>query len=83
VLLQAILPRWEAQAMSSTYHVRTGQRCQRCSKDMWLAISGHLRCECGQRLWIERTSDASGLHFPYKQGAQVPKTFQGWLETTK
>lgn len=83
VRLQAILLRWESEAMSTAYRVRTGQRCKRCNKDLWIAISGHLRCECGQRLWIDRYSDATGLHFPYKQGPQVPKSFKGWIETTK
>lgn len=68
--------------MIQTYHVRTGQRCKACGKDLWQSISGQLRCQCGQRLWIERSRDSSGLHFPYTQGTQIPKTFKGWLATT-
>ena len=69
--------------MSKTYHVRTGQKCKACSKDYWLSVSGHLRCECGRKLWIERYRDAQGLHFAYKQGSVIPKTFTGWLEATE
>jgi hypothetical protein len=69
--------------MSQTYYVRTGQKCNACFKDYWLSVSGHLRCDCGRKMWIVRHSNIEGTHFSYKQGSDLPKTFQGWLEETK
>jgi hypothetical protein len=66
-----------------SYIVKTGQRCTTCAKDDWTAVRGALRCACGQWLWIDRVSDTTGTHFPYRQGPTVPATFPGWAKQTE
>ena len=71
-------------ASQNGHWVRIGLRCDECSKDFWRVVSGHLRCKCGQRCWIERWPDPKrGARFRYQQGKTVPVSYPGWMEVTK
>ena len=67
----------------SPYTVKTGEKCQRCNKDLWNSLKGHLKCPCGQVLWIVRRTEATGTHFDYQQGPTLPPGYRGWDETTR
>jgi hypothetical protein len=64
------------------YTVRTGVKCRVCSKDFWSAYNGYLRCVCGQRLWIRRYRDDTGLRFRFGQGQKLPAEYRGWSVET-
>lgn len=58
------------------------QKCAICGKNRWHSFQGYLRCECGQRLWIVRTSD-HGTRFTFAQGAELPADYRGWAKETE
>ena len=61
--------------------VQLNTKCALCGKNAWHAYSSHLRCECGQRLWIVRTTD-HGTRFTFAQGADLPAKYPGWRAVT-
>ena len=70
----------------SRFEVRLGESCSRCGNRLWTTLKGLFRCEsrkCGQKLWIVRISDKTGVRFKYDQGLTAPKEYKGWIETTR
>lgn len=68
--------------MMERYTVRTGVKCQICSNPDWIVYRSHLRCKCGQRLWIRRYRDDTGLRFRFEQGQKLPAEYRGWSKET-
>jgi hypothetical protein len=64
------------------YTVQTGEKCKVCSKDCWIAYSSHMRYECGQRLWIRRYRDDTGVRFRFEQGQKLPAEYRGRSKET-
>jgi hypothetical protein len=64
--------------------IRVGHACERCGRGDWEVWTGHNRCRCGQRLWIERAIDEEhGVHFRYRQGPTLPAGYRGWITVTQ
>lgn len=78
---------------TSNMTIRVGQGCQQCGRDSWVFKDGYNTCRCGQKLWVVRWRQkyrtsrtraiATAIRFAYKQGADLPEGYQGWMTVTK